>query len=205
MKHQINKSVYLFLALCLLVSAGCATPQKNYVVLLSNEDGQAGAITVTNEKGSRELDRPGYAIGMDDTGRQPSEAFVFSEEKVQEVFGETIKYTPEPSITFILYFTPDTIKLTRQSQEDVKSVLSTVTSRKFPTIAVTGHTDRMGPADYNAKLALERAEKVEKILIKAGITARAIEVSSHGENNPLIATADNVSQPKNRRVEVIVR
>jgi len=32
-----------------------------------------------------------------------------------------------------------------------------------------------------------------------------MDVSSHGEENPLVKTADNVSNTKNRRVEVVVR
>jgi len=32
-----------------------------------------------------------------------------------------------------------------------------------------------------------------------------ITVTSHGEGNPLIKTADNVSEPRNRRVEVVIR
>jgi outer membrane protein OmpA-like peptidoglycan-associated protein len=32
-----------------------------------------------------------------------------------------------------------------------------------------------------------------------------MDVSSHGEENPLVKTADNVANAENRRVEVIVR
>ena len=38
-----------------------------------------------------------------------------------------------------------------------------------------------------------------------GLTAAFVDVSSHGEENPLVQTADNVANAKNRRVEVIVR
>lgn len=33
----------------------------------------------------------------------------------------------------------------------------------------------------------------------------ALEITSHGEANPLVPTGDNVSEPRNRRVEVTVR
>ena len=39
----------------------------------------------------------------------------------------------------------------------------------------------------------------------AGADPRLIEMSSHGENNPLVPTADNIHEPRNRRVEISVR
>jgi outer membrane protein OmpA-like peptidoglycan-associated protein len=46
---------------------------------------------------------------------------------------------------------------------------------------------------------------VGQLLIENGVAADKIEMSSHGEENLLIKTRDNVSEPKNRRVEIIVR
>ncbi len=39
----------------------------------------------------------------------------------------------------------------------------------------------------------------------AGVDPKGIRTTSHGEGNPLIPTKDNVAEPRNRRVEVIVR
>ena len=38
-----------------------------------------------------------------------------------------------------------------------------------------------------------------------GVEGTFMDVSSHGEANPIVKTADNVSNAKNRRVEVVVR
>jgi outer membrane protein OmpA-like peptidoglycan-associated protein len=54
-------------------------------------------------------------------------------------------------------------------------------------------------------LALKRAESTRERLVEAGLELKRVEVSSHGENNPVIPTADNVAEPKNRRVEVTIR
>ena len=50
-----------------------------------------------------------------------------------------------------------------------------------------------------------RAERVRDLLIAEGLDPTLIEVDSHGENNPLIPTADEIAEPRNRRVEVTVR
>ena len=72
-------------------------------------------------------------------------------------------------------------------------------------MSIVGHTDRVGRAEANAALALKRAESTRERLVEAGLELKRVEVSSHGENNPVIPTADNVAEPKNRRVEVTIR
>ena len=50
-----------------------------------------------------------------------------------------------------------------------------------------------------------RAKAVGALLAAEGIDAASLEITSHGEANPLVPTGDNVSEPRNRRVEVTVR
>ena len=57
----------------------------------------------------------------------------------------------------------------------------------------------------NVGLGLRRANVVRMRLIEAGVDASAINVTSHGEATLLVPTADDVSEPKNRRVEISVR
>lgn len=52
---------------------------------------------------------------------------------------------------------------------------------------------------------MRRAQAVRKLLVDSGIADNIIDVSSHGEENLLIKTADNVANAQNRRVEVVVR
>jgi outer membrane protein OmpA-like peptidoglycan-associated protein len=42
-------------------------------------------------------------------------------------------------------------------------------------------------------------------LIEAGLDGSSITVTSHGEATLLIPTADDVSEPRNRRVDITVR
>lgn len=68
-----------------------------------------------------------------------------------------------------------------------------------------GHTDRSGAKEFNMALSRRRAQRVRDLLVAEGIAPAAIRLAFHGEGNPLIPTADNVPEPRNRRVEVIVR
>jgi OOP family OmpA-OmpF porin len=53
------------------------------------------------------------------------------------------------------------------------------------TIAVTGHTDRLGSKAYNDKLSTRRAQAVQKYLIDVGgISASKITATGLGNSQP---------------------
>lgn len=84
-------------------------------------------------------------------------------------------------------------------------VQPTIQERQSTDISVVGHTDRVGTREYNYKLGLERAHLIRNRLVRLGVREDHIEIDSHGEDNPLVKTADEVRESRNRRVEVIVR
>jgi outer membrane protein OmpA-like peptidoglycan-associated protein len=84
-------------------------------------------------------------------------------------------------------------------------ILNAVRERPFPDVTAIGHTDTTGTAAANYQLGLRRAEIVRGLLVAAGLDARAIEVASHGEADPLIPTAAQTNEPRNRRVEIQIQ
>lgn len=191
-------------ALSLLVLSACAP--SNLFVLLEDDDGQVGAIQVQNEAGAQTLNQAGQATGLDRAGQEPVEPFVLEEDEIRDVFGEALDAQPEPPVTFLLYFRTGTSDLTAESQALIPEILATIDARETPPrIAVVGHTDTLGSASVNAALSLDRANVVRDLLLSRDLDPAFVEATSHGENNPLVPTADNVSEPRNRRVEVTIR
>ena len=70
---------------------------------------------------------------------------------------------------------------------------------------VTGHTDTMGTNRANFDLGLKRAMMVRNLLVSAGLEASQIQVTSLGETDLLVHTSDNTPEPRNRRVDIVVR
>ena len=107
----------------------------------------------------------------------------------------------ENKILQIIYFDFDKSKLSDVSIEEIKNFINTnkKTIKKF---IVVGHTDTMGTKKYNQELSLERAEAVQKILIKLGIEKNNIHILGKGEDNLRVQTADEVKHPANRRAEI---
>ena len=70
------------------------------------------------------------------------------------------------------------------------------------TLRIDGHSDRSGPAGANRRTSRQRAEAVRTYLAARGIPVGVMTTAGHGEEQPIIATADGVREPQNRRVEI---
>ena len=57
----------------------------------------------------------------------------------------------------------------------------------------------------NDALALRRAETVRAMLIARGVAPENIVAVGRGKRELLVPTADGVAEPRNRRVEIVVR
>jgi outer membrane protein OmpA-like peptidoglycan-associated protein len=128
-----------------------------------------------------------------------------SEADVRRIFADAISAQPPAPSHFTLYFQFDSDELTPESRKLVGEVQASVKTYPAPQVAVVGHTDTTGSATANIGLGMRRAETVRTRLVEAGIDRSAIVVTSHGEATPLVPTADNVNEPKNRRVDITVR
>lgn len=189
-------AILLFLSTC--------TASRDVIVLLPDDQGKTGSIIVSGAGGEQVLSKPRQAVSVE-SGAAPGEPVVMPAEEVRSLVGPALDALPQPPLQFILYFKHDTAELTSQSRADLKKVLRTIRERKPVDMSVVGHTDTLGSKNYNYRLSLERAEAVAAILISNGTDPSIIDITSHGKDNPLIPTGDQVSEPRNRRVEVTVR
>jgi OOP family OmpA-OmpF porin len=69
-------------------------------------------------------------------------------------------------------------------------------------INVIGHTDSVGPEEYNQQLSVRRATAVKDYMVSQGIDAGIIDVSGKGEASPVADNATKEGRAMNRRVEI---
>ncbi|GJL54640.1 MAG: hypothetical protein NPIRA02_17720 [Nitrospirales bacterium] len=180
------------------------TLPKSLVVLLESPDGTVGSIQVSNKQGSQNLNKAGEAISIGNADQALPEPFILDEKDILEAFKDALQAKPEDPVSYTLHFENDT-KLSQASQLLLPEIFSVIAERTSPDISVIGHSDRAGSDEYNYQLSLRRATSVFDLFVATGINPQSIEVTSHGENNPIIKTPDGVSEPLNRRVEIIIR
>ena len=178
-------------------------PGQDVVVLLPDADRTVGAAGVSNPLGRVELneDRETALVMVN---RAPV-LTRFSEADVKRLFGEALSALPPAPRRFTLFFRFESDELTEQSQALISEVIAAAKEHAVQDVLVIGHTDTMGTQPANYELGLKRAMMVRNLLVASGLNSSAIEATSVGELDPVIRTADETPEPRNRRVEVAVR
>lgn len=70
------------------------------------------------------------------------------------------------------------------------------------SITIVGHTDDRGAIEFNQALGLRRATDVRDALVRRGIEASRMHVSSAGEDRPVGDNTTDEGRRQNRRVEI---
>ena len=106
-------------------------------------------------------------------------------------------------VRHLLFFRLNSAELTPEALEVLDSAARDAAA--FPTadIRVAGFTDRTGDDEYNRKLSLRRTAAVSLALRERGIDVIRVDEVAIGESAQAFPTADNVAEPRNRRVEII--
>jgi flagellar motor protein MotB len=205
----------LFVLLVLLIISGCAPVKetvvpvqdtvKDTVVLVRDADGKVGRLTVTTKGEAKTLTAPNTMIEVTGFGKSPSDPKMIDQSQIDSLFTDSINALPLEPVSFLLYFLHNSTKLTAASKSYISEVLSLVNKREFYEISIIGHTDTTGNDEYNMRLSSTRAEAVRDVLLSHGIRSGQMELRYHGKRDPLVPTGDNVGEPRNRRVEVVVK
>ena len=191
------------LSLVALLLAGCAGQRETYAVL-PDAKGQAGSLTVTPKEGAPVKLNGAYASAVGKPGSAP-EAAKLSEEEIKAAFAEALSARPDAPLRFTLYFKEGSDELTPDSAKELERVLAEIRKRPAPDLIIVGHTDRVGLLADNDRLALKRAEKMRGEMVRQGLPADSVQAAGRGEREPLVPTADEVAEARNRRVEMLVR
>ncbi len=179
-------------------------PQKTTVVLLDNGSTH-NAVLVSSDTGDVLVDHPYSYTTLNAQNKNPDSLKKGDPQTIQERFFDELHVLPQKPDSLLFYFDAGTSSLSESSKNQLDTLLALIKKHEPAVIDIIGHSDRAGDAQLNDTLALQRAQSVKNYLVDHNITLSHLSVVSHGENDPLIFTKDGISEPKNRRVEVVVR
>jgi len=109
------------------------------------------------------------------------------------------------TINLTVNFATGSAELTPQAVSTLDRLGAALASQALSSyrFRIEGHTDTVGTRDYNLGLSERRAEAVVAyIRDKFGVDAARMEAVGLGANRPLVVTADQQDEPRNRRVQV---
>lgn len=186
-------------------SVGIVRTPKTRFVLLPDPDGKVGEIEVSTSLGSQKLDKPWDSTEVVSPDRIPGKPEVMDEREVRDIFKDALEAQPKPSVVFTIHFRSGSTQPTGQSLRLIPEILDAIKSRKTNHVQVIGHTDTVASSEYNRNLSRLRAKSVAEILISKGVDRTILEIEFYGEEKLFVETPDDVTEPRNRRVEIIVR
>ncbi|HEY3797979.1 MAG TPA: OmpA family protein [Caulobacteraceae bacterium] len=182
-------------ALCAALS-GCASPM---VALLPGEGGaSAGGVVALDPKTGAEqgeLTQPNTQAVLDGGAVRPH--------PLTTNYDALLAVMPPPPKVFTLYFVEGTASITPDSQATLDTLRAAVTPQS--DVQIIGYTDTVGDNASNDKLSLDRATEIRAALVADGLPVGNAKVTGRGERDLLVPTGQNVAEPRNRRVEVILR
>lgn len=184
-----------------LLLGACAPVTR--VVLLPQADGSTSSVVVKSAASEQVLSMPYQrATGQE---AKPLQADATNATEVQKSYPQLFAAAPPRPTKYLLNFMPGGTTLTPESQAALPKILDDVTQRSGADLVVTGHTDTTGALLANDELSLKRAQVVAQLLVDKGAPAARTEAVGRGKRELLIKTADEVDEPQNRRVEIVVR
>lgn len=102
----------------------------------------------------------------------------------------------------------DSDALKPEGKEAIGAVAEKIRSKgaSVVDIDIIGHTDSVGPEDYNKELSVRRATAVRDFIVAEypKVDASLIDVSGEGESNPVADNGTNEGRASNRRVDINV-
>ena len=97
----------------------------------------------------------------------------------------------------------DNADLTKKDRDDLDQLAQQIQNQKHYIIQVEGHTDSVGPADYNYQLSRRRADAVIQYLASAhNVPAFRIFLIGLGQDLPVAKNTTAKGRAQNRRVDI---
>ena len=198
----------------IVTCVGCAAPPlvvqhqpprpATTVVLLPDADGVVGAVTITTTTGdARLVDQAFQSVSVMQGSTGLAQTHQLEQSQVNQSYANLLKAEPTQPARFLLYFGVGA-ELLPESQARLAEIANTIRARAPTEVFVIGHTDTTGTDEINARLGRERAITVEQAL-KGRIPSLArVTAQGFGSRDLLVPTGPNVTEPRNRRVEVVV-
>ena len=99
-----------------------------------------------------------------------------------------------------IFFDTDKYEIKPRSEPELQKVATFLIENPDIRIAINGHTDNVGTADYNQTLSANRAQAVRSYLVDAGISPDRLTSEGYGAEQPVADNDTAEGRQKNRRI-----
>jgi len=104
-----------------------------------------------------------------------------------------------------VYFDFKSIRLRADAVRLLQDKASLMERTSTWVVLVQGYADRQGPAEFNKRLAQQRADAVRQFLVELGVAESSVKVVTIGQDGALCDEPSKECQQLNRRVHLEIR
>jgi outer membrane protein OmpA-like peptidoglycan-associated protein len=178
-------------------------PKEKVAVILGDKSGKKNAITVRSKDTKLKIDKPLTQVKIRKDGKL-SKPVKISKKELNKNFGTVINAIPKKAFSINIFFKKD-IKLEDIYIIKLFQIKQEIKRRKPCEVEIIGYSDTKGSDEKNLILSKKRAELIKTLIDETKVEIENINLRALGESNLLVSTKDDTTEPKNRRVEVIIK
>lgn len=176
--------------------------ETSRVMLLENKKEQ-NEITISTKKETLSIQNPNTYAYFNHK-KKLSKPKQMSQKEIEKRYGKFLATQVKEPKSLLFYFKSG-VELDEESKKRLFLIEKEINKRKPASVTIIGHSDTLGTQESNIKLSLKRAKAIKNWMSSNGVYAKELFLESYGENDLLIDTKDEVLEPLNRRVEVLIR
>lgn len=103
-----------------------------------------------------------------------------------------------------IFYNTDSDALTQESIDVLETFFEFLMENLNVKVEIQGHTDNVGPDNYNKELSERRAKSVYDFLIAKGISSARLVYKGYGESQPVADNSIEDGRQKNRRTVFVI-
>jgi len=103
--------------------------------------------------------------------------------------------------THTIFFDVNNFEISAKDTVLLNEIITAMKANDSCKLLVKGYSDNTSSVDYNMLLSKNRADKIHDYLRLNGLSDEKLEVSYHGETDPLASNSSEEGRARNRRVE----
>lgn len=182
----------------ILLPAGAA---YTYTATIEDYQMELDTISLLNESDYREINRDISLASLG--GKEPILATVkpieeANAKKIDDFLeGKSAELRIDDNILF--EFASD--YLDPSSHQYLELIANHMKENTDVSLIIEGHTDNVGPGQFNQSLSERRANSVLNYFVEQGLSRKQFEVIGYGASRPIASNSTSEGRSKNRRVE----
>ena len=203
---KIIVSIMLISFMFAVIGCGMSRTQKGAVI--GTTSGAAVGAAIGNKAGNTAL---GAILGAAIGGAAGTYIGHYMDKQAEEIeqdiegarverVGEGIKITFDSGILFDI----DKASLRPAAIKNLNELATILNKYENTNVLIEGHTDAMGPEEYNLDLSNKRAQSVANQLAANKVDPTRFTIMGYGESQPVATNETVEGRQANRRVDIAI-